>query len=96
MQYSIFNSYSADTLAVFGLAQNETPVDWLNDYVASFGISFDMLYQADDVLEMYGVYYVPTYIVIDAEGQIRFRTSNYISFGNTELMDKIQQLVDEL
>jgi len=94
VQNSIANYYSADTLTVLGLVKNETPIDWLTEYVASFGITFDMLYQADEVFQMYGVYYEPTYIVIDAEGQIRFRSSDYISFGNTELMEKIQQLVE--
>lgn len=92
MQDNIVEKFNSEEVVVLGLARNITTYQWLVDYVAQQGITFDMLYSADSVFEMYGAYSDPTYVLIDKEGQIRLRESSYYSFRIHELILLIQQL----
>ena len=94
MQDSIVEKFKPEDVVVFGLTRDETTYQWLVDYVAQQGISFDMLYYADEVFEMYGAYSVPTYVLIDKQGQIRLRESAYYSYRIQELIILIQQLIE--
>ena len=49
MQDSIVEKFKPEDVVVFGLTRDETTYQWLVDYVAQQGISFDMLYYADEV-----------------------------------------------
>jgi hypothetical protein len=81
-------------VVVLGLARNITTYQWLINYVAQNRITFDMLYNADEVVEMYGAYSDPTYVLIDKDGQIRLRESAYYSYRIMELIILIQQLIE--
>lgn len=96
MQDSIVEKFKPEDIVVFGLTRNETTYQWLVDYVAQQGISFDMLYYADEVFKMYGAHSDPTYVLIDKEGQIRLRESAYFSYRIQELIILIQQLIKGL
>lgn len=93
MQDSIVAKYSTAAVVVLGLARNITPYPWLVDYVAQQGITFDMLYSADAVVQMYGAYGDPTYVLIDKQGQIRLRESAFYWYRILELNMIIQQLI---
>ena len=58
-----------------------------------------MLYNADEVVDLYGAFLDPTYILIDKEGRIRLRKNGfYYSSSSKELDDLIlliQQLINE-
>ncbi len=94
MQDSIAKQFKPEDVVVLGLARNITPYQWLVDYVAQRGITFDMLYSADEVVRMYGAYADPTYVLIDKQGQIRLRESAYYSYRIQELVVLIQQLIE--
>ncbi len=94
MQDSIVEKFKPEEVVVLGLARNYTPYQWLVDYVAQQGITFDMLYFADSVVEMYGAYGDPTYVLIDRQGQIRLRDANYYAFRIQELVSLIKQLIE--
>lgn len=94
MEDSIAKKFDPHDVVVLGLARNSTPYQWLADYVAQRGITFDMLYSADPVVEMYGAYGDPTYVLIDQLGQIRLRESAYYSFRIQELIWLIKQLLE--
>lgn len=94
MQDSIVEKFKAEEVVVLGLVRNITSHQWLVDYVAQHEITFDMLYNADEVAEMYGAYFDPTYVLIDKQGQIRLRDSNYYSFKISELVGYIKQLLE--
>jgi hypothetical protein len=82
---------------VFGLARNDTPYGWLVNYVGQKGITFDMLYHADEVVNLYGAYLDPTYVLLDREGRIRLRKDGfYYSYGDeiNKLILFIQQLIE--
>lgn len=96
MQDSIAATYSTEAVVVLGLARNITPYQWLVDYVAQQGITFDMLYAADAVVQMYGAYGDPTYVLIDKQGQIRLRESAFYSYRIRELKMIIQELIQGL
>lgn len=96
MQDSIVDKFKPEDVVVLGLARNITTHQWLSNYIAQNDISFDMLYNADEVIEMYGAYIDPTYVLIDKQGQIRLRDSNYYFFRIQELMTLIQQLIEGL
>jgi hypothetical protein len=93
VQDSIVEKFKPEDVIVLGLTRNITPYQWLVDYVANNGISFDMLYYADAVVALYGAYSDPTYVLIDKDGQIRLRESAYYSFRIQELITLIQQLI---
>lgn len=94
MQDSVVEKFKTEDVVVFGLVRNITTHQWLVSYVAQNGISFDMLYNADEVIEMYGAYADPTYVLIDKQGQIRLRDSDYYFFRINELIILIQQLIE--
>jgi peroxiredoxin len=94
VQDSIVEKFKPEDVVVFGLTRDETTYQWLVDYVAQQGISFDMLYYADEVFEMYGAYSVPTYVLIDKQGQIRLRESAYYSYRMQDLIILIQKLIE--
>ncbi|MDZ7264031.1 MAG: hypothetical protein ONB16_05560 [candidate division KSB1 bacterium] len=93
MEDSIAQRFNPEDVVVLGLARNLTPYQWLVDYVAQRGITFDMLYSADLVVAMYGAYGDPTYVLIDQLGQIRLRESAYYAYRIQELISLIQQLI---
>ena len=93
MQDSIVGRWGPEDLIVFGLLRNETSYEWLVNYVQEKSITFDMLYNADEVFQLYGVYEDPTYVVIDREFQIRFRDSDYYAFRINELITVVQELL---
>ena len=93
MQDSIFEFYNPKYFVAFGITDNITPYQWLVSYVASYSITFDMLYNADDVINAYGAYFVPTYVLIDTEGRIRFRGSEYYFDRISELKEIINGLI---
>ena len=43
---------------------------------------------------MYGAYNVPTYVLIDKQGQIRLRESAYYSYRMQDLIILIQKLIE--
>jgi len=94
VQDSIVEKFKPEAVVVLGLARNITPYQWLVDYVAQQGITFDMLYFADDVVEMYGAYSDPTYVLIDKLGQIRLREEAYYFYRIHELVVLIRQLIE--
>ncbi len=94
VQDSIVEKFKPEEVIVLGLTRNITTHVWLSNYVAENGISFDMLYNADEVIEMYGAYIDPTYVLIDKQGQIRLRDSEFYFFRINELIDLIQQLIE--
>lgn len=94
MQDSIVEKFNNQELTVFGLVRNETSYDWLVNYVNERNITFDMLYQADEVFAAYGVYQDPTYVLLDRDGQIRFREGDYYSYRISELINYIQLLIE--
>ncbi|MCU0643277.1 MAG: hypothetical protein MUC94_03365 [bacterium] len=94
MQTSIVEKFNPENVVVLGLARNITTYQWLINYVAQNRITFDMLYNADEVVEMYGAYSDPTYVLIDKDGQIRLRESAYYSYRIMELIILIQQLIE--
>ncbi len=94
MQDSIVEKFKTEDVVVLGLVRNITPYQWLVDYVAKNNITFDMLYQADEVVEMYGSYIDPTYVLIDRQGQIRLREEAFYFYRINELVALIQQLVE--
>lgn len=94
MQTSIVEKFKPEDVVVLGLARNITTYQWLVNYVAQNRITFDMLYNADEVVEMYGAYSDPTYVLIDKDGQIRLRDSAYYSYRIMELIILIQQLIE--
>jgi len=94
VQTSIVEKFNPEDVVVLGLARNITTYQWLVNYVAQNRITFDMLYNADEVVEMYGAYSDPTYVLIDKDGQIRLRESAYYSYRIMELIILIQQLIE--
>jgi hypothetical protein len=94
VQDSIVKKFKPEDVVVLGLARNVTTYQWLINYLAQNRITFDMLYNADEVVEIYGAYSDPTYVLIDKEGQIRLRESAYYSFRIQELITLIQQLIE--
>jgi hypothetical protein len=94
VQTSIVEKFKPEDVVVLGLARNITTYQWLINYVAQNRITFDMLYNADEVVEMYGAYSDPTYVLIDKDGQIRLRESAYYSYRIMELIILIQQLIE--
>ncbi len=94
MQTSIVEKFKPEDVVVLGLTRNITTYQWLINYVAQNRITFDMLYNADEVVEMYGAYSDPTYVLIDKDGQIRLRESAYYSYRIMELIILIQQLIE--
>lgn len=94
MQTSIVEKFNPEDVVVLGFARNITTYQWLINYVAQNRITFDMLYNADEVVEMYGAYSDPTYVLIDKDGQIRLRESAYYSYRIMELIILIQQLIE--
>ncbi|MCK5454606.1 MAG: hypothetical protein KAJ16_09600 [Calditrichia bacterium] len=57
-----------------------------------------MLYNADEVVDSYGAYLDPTYVLIDKEGRIRLRKDGFYYSFSPELSDLIlliQQLINE-
>jgi hypothetical protein len=82
-------------IKVFGLAPKKTTLEWLNEYVRQEAVTFDMLYNADEVFAAYGIYEEPTYIVIDKKGLVRFRDDQYYFYRINELIDRIQPLLNE-
>ena len=96
MQDSIVEKFSAEDVAVFGIAPNETPLDWLKSYVAERNLTMETLYHADATFETYGVTNHPTYVLINKSGQIVERRDGYYYFPEiSKLIQKIQQLIDE-
>jgi hypothetical protein len=68
------------------------------DYTGQKGITFDMLYNADEVVGSYGAFLDPTYVLIDKEGRIRLRKDGFYYSFSSELADLIlfiQQLIIE-
>jgi hypothetical protein len=94
VQDSVVEKIKSEEVAVFGITRNETSQQWLVQYVAQNSITFDMLYQADEIFQMYGAYSDPTYVVIDKQGQIRLRESAYYSYRIQELTNLIKQLIE--
>ena len=94
MQDSIVEKLKPEDVAVLGLARNITPNQWLMDYAAQKGITFDLLYQADEVVTMYGAYSDPTYVLIDKQGQIWLREEAYYSYRIHELVVLIRKLIE--
>jgi len=94
VQDSIVKKFKPEDVVVLGLARNVTTYQWLINYVAQNRITFDMLYNADGVVELYGAYSDPTYVLIDKDGQIRHRESAYYSYRIIELIILIQQLIE--
>jgi hypothetical protein len=94
VQDSIVKKFKPEDVVVLGLARNVTTYQWLINYVAQNRITFDMLYNADEVVELYGAYSDPTYVLIDKDGQIRLRESSYYSHRIMELIILIQQLIE--
>ena len=99
VQDSIVEQFQIADVIVFGLVRNNTPYNWLVNYTLQRGITFDMLYNADEVVELYGAFLDPTYILIGKDGRIRLRKNGfYYSSSSKELDDLIlliQQLIDE-
>jgi len=94
VQDSIVNKFSTDRIVVFGLTPNEDPYHKLKEYVADKKITFDMLYNADEVFDAYGVNEEPTHVLIDKEGQIRFRADNtFYFFRISILIAEIQKII---
>ena len=80
------------------MARNDTPYDWLVEYTGRKNITFDMLYNADGVVDSYGAFLDPTYVLIDKEGRIRLRKDGFYYSFSPELADLIlfiQQLIIE-
>jgi len=94
VQDSIVNKFNPGDVIVLGLARNITSYQWLVNYVAQKRITFDMLYYADEVVELYGAYIDPMYVLIDQQGQIRLREGAYYSHRIQELITLIQQLIE--
>lgn len=79
---------------MFGLTPHEDPYQQLKEYVAAKKISFDMLYNADAVFDAYGVTGEPTHVLIDQEGQIRFRADNtFYFFRISQLIAEIKKII---
>lgn len=94
MQDSIVNNFSAEQVVVFGLTPNKDPQQKLKEYVADKNITFDILYNADDAFESYGVSGEPTHVLIDKEGQIRFRADNsFYFFQISKLIAEIKKII---
>ncbi len=93
MQDSIVAKFNPKEVVVLGLARDITPYQWLVNYVAQQGVTFDMLYNANEVVEMYGAYSDPTYVLIDKQGQIWLRDEAYYSYRIQDLVVLIEQLI---
>ncbi len=72
-----------------------TTKEWLLSYTASNSINFDMLYDADDAFNAYGAVEVPAYVIIDQNGQIVFRDSEYYFYRTQVFTDIIDNLLIE-
>jgi len=93
VQDSIVEKFNSHDIVIFGLTRNETSYQWLVEYVAQNGINFEMLYHADEVFDVYGAYSDPTYVLIDKQGQIRLRNSDYYFYRIHELINLIRELL---
>ena len=82
-------------MVVLGLARNETTVNWLKNYVSSRRITFEILYRANEVFSLFGVFSEPTYVLIDKQGLIRFGDNNYYYNQINVLKEKIDKLILE-
>jgi len=94
VQDSIEEKFDDQDVVVLGLVRNITSYEWLVSYVSERSITYDMLYHADEVFAAYGVFQDPTYILLDRQGQIRFRSSEYYSHRISELVNLVHQLVE--
>ena len=95
MQDSLVEKFSSEDIVFFGLTPNEDSRQDIIDYVTENGITFDMLYNADEVIDSYGIYEEPTTVLLDREGQIRFRVDNIYWYRISELIMIIQQLIED-
>ena len=95
MQDSLVEKFSSEDIVFFGLLPNKDAHQDIVDYVTENGITFDMLYNADEVIDSYGAHNEPTTVLLDREGQIRFRVDNVCFHRTSELIMIIQQLIED-
>lgn len=77
----IWLSYSHDDISVIAI-ENLSSIEWLRNYVEGRGITYPFIF--DEESDIFNTYQVgsqfgntpPTFIIIDKEGIIRYRTDN--------------------
>lgn len=98
-----FRKYHKRGLEIIGISQDSDSLSWKNavkkdkidiwNQILSVPKTYGEIYNGLDLVEMYGVNYLPTYILIDPTGIIIARFTNSQGRENS-LSSKLEQLLD--
>ena len=95
----IWNDFSPDDLAIIAF-NADASISWLQNFVASRGLTYPFVF--DEGGPVFNLYQIgsffgnipPTYIIIDQDGVVRYRTDNeYDTFD--AMHEKIETLINE-
>ncbi len=86
---ALYSEYSHDDV-VFITIDIDSTVDTLQEYRSTNGIEWTLA-SGKEVGVLYGVYSLPTIVVVDKNGVIRFRQSGYVEYST--LMDILNKLI---
>jgi len=96
IQNEIFEKIDPDSAVVLGLARNSASKEWLIGYAAQHTVTFDLLYNADEICSAYGALLDPTYAIIDGEGRLVFKDSGYYFYRMSKLVTAFNDVISGL
>lgn len=91
----LYQRYSPVGFTILGVnteTDSEEALDWLKDMEISFPILLDTMNQAS---ELYSVMAMPTTILIDRDGNMRYMHKGYVPGVENEYQEQIRTLVKE-
>ncbi len=86
---ALAEKYKAQGLEVYGMMSEKDQLEVAKLLVEKRKISFPMLVSNQEVMKQYGVVAVPTYILIDKKGNIRFTSEGF----SDEMENEIKKLL---
>lgn len=81
----LHQTYAGRGLVILGIALDSGDWDSVKDFRTEYGITYPVLKGTDDVAQQYLVRTIPTFVIVDREGNIRKR---YIGSGSEEQIEK--------